>query len=161
MSLSSLLPPAIDNQYRGRVIALWIFGLLVLLKVTMSVNSIFNGRDVAQNADGLPLSSYPPAAAQTIVALFAIFGLGHLVLCALCLLVLVRYRSLVPFMFGVLLVEQLSRKLILQVLPIVRTGTPPASVINMIVLTLMVAGLGLSLWKRADVRAADSPETIR
>jgi hypothetical protein len=151
MSFSSVLPPAIDNQYRGQAIALWIFGLLVLMKIGMSVSSIFNGREVAQNADGVPLDSYSPAAAQTIVALFAIFGLAHLVLCALCLLVLVRYRSLIPFMFGVLLVEQLSRKAILQFLPIIRTGTPPASAINLAVLVLMVAGLGLSLWKRSNV----------
>ena len=150
MGFSSVLPPAIDNRYRGKTIALWVFGLLVLLKVGMSVGSIFNGRKVAQNADGVPLDSYSPAAAQTIVALFAIFGLGHLVLCALCLLVLVRYRSLIPFMFGVLLVEQLSRKLILQFLPIVRTGTPPASAINLAVLVLMLGGLGLSLWKPAN-----------
>ena len=155
---STLLPPVIDNRYGGRTSALWVFGLIILMKVAMSVNSIFNGWDVAQNADGLPLGSYPPDAAQTIVALFALFGLGHLVLCTLCILVLVRYRSLVAFMFAVLLVEHLSRKAILQFLPIVRTGAPPASAINWVVLVLMLAGLGLSLWQVAPVPTAGYPE---
>src|SRR6185436_10725568 len=119
---NQLLPRAIDNTYRGHKLALWLFVPLLLMKVAMSVNSIFNGYSVASSADGIPLDRYPPAAAQTIVALFAIFGLGHFMICLLCLLVLVRYRSMIPFMFALLLVEQLSRKLILQFIPIVRTG---------------------------------------
>ena len=33
--------------------ALWIFGLILLLRVVMSVNSIFNGHLVASSADGV------------------------------------------------------------------------------------------------------------
>ena len=146
----TLLPRVLDNRYHGQRIALWLFGLLILMKIGMSVGSIVNGRAVAQNADGLPLPSYPPGAAQTIVSLFAMFGLGHLVLCALCVLVAFRYRSLVPFMFAVLLVEHVSRKAIQRVLPIERVGNPPATAVNAVVVVLMVCGLALSLWKRRD-----------
>jgi hypothetical protein len=153
-----LLPRSIDNTYRGHKLALWLFGLVVFMKAAMSLNSIFNGYLVASSADGLPLDTYPSAAARTIVSLFAIWGLGHFMICLLCILVLVRYRGMIPFMFALLLVEHLSRRLIFQFMPIVRTGTPPASAINLVLLALMIVGLALSLWSQGNVQIQNSSE---
>lgn len=49
-----LLPQRIDNSYRGHKLALWLFGLIVLMKSAMSVNSILLGHKVATSADGIP-----------------------------------------------------------------------------------------------------------
>jgi hypothetical protein len=62
--------------------------------------------------------------------------------------VLIRYRSMVPFLFAVLLLQHLGGRLIAHYLPLVTTGEPPGSIVNLTLLTLMVVGLGLSLWKR-------------
>jgi hypothetical protein len=150
-----LLPQRVDNTYRGYKLALWLFGAVVLMKLAMSLNSISNGYVVASSADGIPLDTFPSAAAQTVVALFAIWGLAHLVICLLCILVLVRYRSMVPLMLALLLLEHLSRKLILQFLPIVRTGTPPGFFINVILLALMIVGLALSLRSQSNFRVQE------
>jgi hypothetical protein len=146
-----LLPQCVDNTYRGYKLALWLFGAVVLMKLAMSLNSIFNGYMVASSADGIPLDTFPSAAAQTVVALFAIWGLAHLMICLLCILVLVRYRSMVPLMLALLLLEHLSRKLILQFVPIVRTGTPPGFYVNLGLLTLMIVGLALSLRSQSNL----------
>ena len=146
--LNQFLPPQIDNTYRGHKLALWLFGLIVLMKVAMSVNSIFNGRVVASSADGIPLDTFTPAGAQAVVSLFAAWGLGQLMICLLCILVLVRYRAWIPFMFALLLVEHLGRRLIFWVMPIVRTGSSPGLAINLVLLALMILGLVLSLWRR-------------
>jgi hypothetical protein len=156
--LDHLLPRTIDNDYRGRKAALWLLGLLLLMKTAMGLNSILNGYKVATSADGIPLDSYPPAAARTIVALFGIWGLGHFMICLLGILVLARYRKMVPFMFALFLVEQLSRKLILQIHPIVRVGNSPASAINLALLALTVVGLALSIWRRGNVQGRNSPD---
>ena len=71
-------------------------------------------------------------------------------LCLLCVLVLVRYRAMVPFMFALLLLEHLTRKLILQIMPIDTTGAPPGYFINLGLLALMIGGLALSLWSKGD-----------
>jgi hypothetical protein len=144
--IEQLLPQRVDNTYRGYKLALWLFALVVLMKVAMSLNSIFNGYMVASSADGIPLDTFPTAATQTVVALFAIWGLAHLMICLLCILVLARYRSMVPLMLALLLLEHLSRRVILQVIPIVRTGTPPGLFVNLTLLALMIVGLALSLW---------------
>ncbi len=149
--LNRLLPRQVDNTYHGYKLALWLFALVMLMKVAMSVNSIFNGHMVASSADGIPLDTFTPASAQAVVSLFAAWGLAQLVICLLCIVVLARYRALVPFMFALLLLEHLSRRLIFLVMPIVRTGTPPGFFVNLALLALMAVGLALSL------RSHDSP----
>jgi len=149
------LPQRVDNTYRGYKLALWLFALVVVMKVAMSLNSIFNGYMVASSADGIPLDTFPSAAAGTVVALFAIWGLAHFMICLLCILVLVRYRSMVPLMLALLLLEHLSRRLILQFLPIVRTGTPPGFYVNLGLLTLMIVGLALSLRSQSSLRVKE------
>jgi hypothetical protein len=151
--LNPLLPRLADNYYRGHKAALWLFALLLLMKVSMSVNSIFNGRLVASSADGIPLDTFTAAGAQTVVALFAILGLSQLMICLLCIVVLVRYRAMVPFMLGLLLLEHLGRRLVLYFLPIPRTGTPPGFVVNLVLLSLMIVGLALSLRSRLEASA--------
>jgi hypothetical protein len=156
-----LFPRTIDNTYRGHRIALVLFGILLFLKTAMSLGSIFNGRAALTGADGVPLDTYPAAAAQTIVALFAIYALLGLLFCVLGVLALVRYRRIVPSMLALFLVEHLTRKLILRFIPIVRVGSPPAFAINLVLLGVIVAGLALSLWRRSDLQLPLSTEVSR
>jgi hypothetical protein len=158
---NQLLPQRIDNTYRGYKLALWLFALLVFIKVAISLNCIFNGYSVATSADGIPLDTFTSAGAQTVVSLFALLGNSWLMICLLCILVLARYRSMIPLMFGLLLLEHLSRKLILQFLPMVRTGTPPGFFVNLVLLAVMLVGLALSLGSQDNLQAQDSGASIR
>lgn len=146
--LDQFLPRQVDNTYRGQRLGLWILGLLVAMKLAMGLNSTFNGHEVASSADGIPLDSYGPDGARTMVAMFAIWGLGQVMLGLLGLLALVRYRALVSFLFALLLAEQVCRKAILYFLPIAKVGSPPGTVVNLVFLSLMLLGLALSLWSR-------------
>ena len=64
-------------------------------------------------------------------------------------MVLVRYRSLIPFMFALLLLEHLSRKLVLHFLPMGQTmrlgKSPGISPSPYGFLVLIIIGLALSL----------------
>jgi len=152
--LDSFLPARIDNSYRGHRIALWLFGAVVLVKLAIALASIFNGYEAASSADGIPLASYPPGAARAVVTLFALLGLLHLVIGFVCLLVLIRYRALIPFTFAILIAEYIGRRLILFVLPIEETGAGSRGlVINLVILAAMVVGLVLSLRARAGSAA--------
>ena len=142
------LPQRIDNTYRGSKIALWLFGLVVAVRITQSLLIIVNGRSIAQSADGIPLETYPAAAAQTIVAIFAISSLNRLIISLICAVALFRYRSAVPLMFVVLGLSYLSGQLILEFIPMIRVGTPPGVIVNLILFGLTIVGLVLSLWKR-------------
>ena len=150
-----LLPQRIDNNYRGYKLVLWMFGGAVLVRVGMSLVSIFNGHQVASTADAIPLDTFTPSGAQTVVSLFALLGFAQLMLCLLSLLVLVRYRAMVPLMLLLLSLELLGRRLILLFLPVVRTGTPRGLFVNLALLALMVAGLALSLRSREGLAAPE------
>jgi len=143
-----LLPRQIDNNYRGHRIALWLFGLVVLAKLAIGLGSIFNGYEAARSADGIPLDTFTPAGAQAVVTLFALLGILHVTICLLCIVVLVRYRTMIPLMFALLLLEYLCRKLILQLMPIATAGGSPGGIINLVLVALMIVGLLLSLWAR-------------
>lgn len=148
--LDQILPRPIDNTYRGHPLAVWLLVPVVLMKTGIALSTIFNGRAAAQSADGIPLDSFGAGGAQAVVALFAIWGLAQLVFSVLGVLALTRYRAMIPSLFVLLLVEHLVRKWILLVKPIARTGTPPGPYINLALVALMIVGLGLSLWRRAD-----------
>lgn len=140
-----LLPRPIDNTYRGRKVALWLFGLVVGMRTLQSLVVIFNGYSTAINADGIPLDMYPPAAAQAVVALFAQASLWRLTFCSVCALVLARYRSAVPLMFAALMLNFLAAQLLFRFVPLPRTGTPPGPYVNLAQFALTVVGLVLSL----------------
>ena len=147
-----LLPRRIDNNYRGHKLALWLLAVLVLMKGGIGLGTIFNGRSAATEADGIPLDTFGGAGADAFVSLFAAWGLSQLMFNLIGLLVLIRYRALVPFMFALLLLEHLIRKLIFLVLPIARTGTPPGFFMNLALVAVMIVGLVLSLRNRDSVQ---------
>ena len=154
--LSRLLPARIDNTYQGNKIALWIFGLIVAVRITQSVMIFVNSYSIVQSADGVPLETYPAAAAQTIVAMFALSSVNRLIIAVICVVVLVRYRRAVPLMFVVLLLTYSAGQLVGRITPIVRVGRPPGVVMNLTLLGLTILGLVLSLWKRRS-SAIDFP----
>jgi len=147
--IAQLLPRTIDNTYRGHKAALWLLGIVVLVTTAQAVNSMLNPAAVASQADGIPVASYTPAAAQAVTALFALLGLLHLIISALCIVVLVRYRALVAFVTLLLLLEYVGRRLILYAHPIPRVGTVPGPYISIGLLAAMLAALVLALWTRS------------
>ena len=151
--MSHLIPQRIDSSYRGHQLALWIFGVVASVKILQSLSVIFNGFSIAKGADGIPLETFTPAAARTVVALFALSALSRLFISLLCLLVLVRYRSAVTFMFAMQLLDYLARQLILHFVPLARTGTPPGPIVNFVLFILTIVGLALSLWTRRENQA--------
>ena len=147
------LPQRIDNSYHGHKLALWLFALVVLIKTSIGLGTILNGHNAATTADGIALDTFTPAGAQAFVSVLAIWGLAQVTIGLLCILVLARYRAMVPFMFSLLLLEHLGRKLILFVMPIARTGTQPGVVINLALVAVMIVGLVLSLRNRDNSQA--------
>lgn len=148
-----IFPPSIDNRYRGHKVALWLFGLLVSFRTLQSLMVLFDAASVARSADGIPLDTYPAASAQTIVALFALSGLYRLILLLVCVVVLLRYRSAVPFLFALLALEYAAKRLLLLFVPIASTGTPIGPLVNLVLFALTIIGLALSLWNRGTRRA--------
>ena len=144
-----LFPPQIDNRYCGLRPGPWLFALIVVLKAIIGINSIFNTRAVASGADGIPLDRLGPTAEPIVVSLFALLNVGQLVLALFGVLVLVRYRSMVPIGFLLFLFDHLTRKSV-ALLHSFETGVPsPAFSINLVMLAIMLGGFALSVMPRS------------
>jgi hypothetical protein len=147
------LPASIDNHYRGIKLALWFFWIVVIMRGLQGLALIVGGPSIVRDADGIPLESFPIAAAQSIVTVFMISGLSRLVLSLLGLLVFVRYRSAIALMFAVLALDQLGKEILLYFYPLVRVGNPIGPTINLGLLILTVVGLLLSISAKGNPTA--------
>jgi hypothetical protein len=151
--LARIFPKQFDNQYRGYLAALILFVPIVLLKLTIGINTTGLNpwvpvQRVITGADGIPLDTFSPAAQEIVVRLFASWGLTQVLLCGLCLLALVRYRALVPLLYLMLLADQLGRKglaLLHTTEAVASVGTPIGSAINLGLLAALLIGFVLSI----------------
>lgn len=144
--LSTLFPRVADNHYPGLRPGLWMFALM-LLKIAMGLNVMLNAPQVARSADGVPVDTFVAPAAAAFLFVFAAWGLGQFVLGLASLVVLLRYRSLVPLAFLCLLTEQTGRMLLRYRWPVDRTATAPGTAINVALTAIMVLGFVLSMWR--------------
>lgn len=153
--LERILPRSIDNTYRGNRVALWLFVPILVMKTGIAFGTIFNGRNAAQGADGIPLDTLGVAGAQAVIAMFAAWGLAQVVISFFGWLALFRYRAMIPLMFIVLLVEHALRRWIFYVKPIARSAGAPGLYINLALLAVMLIGLALSLTSSSAGRTPD------
>ena len=149
-ALDHLLPGRLDGAYRGHAAGLWLLGAVLFVRTGIALGCLFNGRMAAQSADGVPLDALGAAGAQAVVSLFGLWGLAQLVISAIGLLALARYRALVPLVSALLLVEHLARRALLLVRPVATAGVHPGVVVNLVLLTATAAALGFALWEQGD-----------
>lgn len=143
--LNRIFPGVFDNHYRGSKIALWLFALITLMNTAISLVAIFRPDGGAQSADGIPLDSFAPAAAQAVVGVVAFLGLANLSLCVLFIVALICYRSMIPLMYTISVIEWLAHKGIGQMKPIVRNAVTTGHYVSFTLLAITVIGLILSL----------------
>ena len=152
--LHVILPERIDNHYPGHWFALWLFYPITLMNLTIALIAIFARDGGAQSADGIPLDTYGPEAARAVIAVVAYSGLSELFLGLLFVLALFRYRAMIPLVYVLTVADYLGHKTIGFMKPIVRTGAPSGSFINLTFFALSIAGLVLSLqWKSPVVQS--------
>ena len=109
--LNRVFPQRFDNNYRGHKLALWLFIPIVLMKVGISLSSIFDTYNVVRSADGIPIDAFTPRGAEAVVSVTTLLGLSQFLLASLGVLALVRYRAMIPLMYVLLLVEYSCQKM--------------------------------------------------
>jgi len=85
-----------------------------------------------------------------IIFAFGLWGSSQLILALIQVLVSFRYRSLVPLMYLLIILEVFFRMLIGAIKPVDFAGTPPGAIGNWILLALGVMMLGWCLIMRRE-----------
>jgi hypothetical protein len=141
---SILLPAKIDNTIHGIKLSYYVFAIYAVLSTVRSVIHLLAPDGGAGSIAGLDLSV---AGADGIIFAFALWGSSQLLFAIIQLLVVLRYRSLVPLMYLMLILEVLLRQLVGMMKPVTFAHTPPGAIGNQLVLLLAMFMLVLALWQ--------------
>lgn len=146
--MNYLFPSLIDNEYKGKKIPLYFFYLLIPVTIIRSLVHIFKADGGAQSIANIPLHLYSEQASDTIVHLFSEWGLSQLLFGVLYIVVLIKYKSLIPLMYLFLLLEYSTRLLLAFYKPVVLEGYAPGGIANYFLVPLFVVMFILSLKKQ-------------
>ncbi len=138
-----LLPAQIDNTIRGTKIPFYIFTLYAIVSTVRSCIHLLSSDGGAGTIAGMDLSV---AGADGIIFAFALWGSSQLLFAMIQMLAVIRYRSLIPFMWLMLALEILLRELVGKMKPVTFAHTPPGAIGNQIILPLAVVMVVWSLW---------------
>lgn len=139
--LATLLPPVADNKIRGMKLPVYVFTVIAFISTIRSFIHLLAPDSGAGSIAGVDLS----AGASGIIFAFALWGSAQLVYSCVQLAVAFRYRSLVPFMYVLLMLETVLRELAGRMKPVVFAHKPPGAIGDYIVLPLSILMLIFSL----------------
>jgi hypothetical protein len=141
--LAALLPPKVDNTVRGPKLPVYVFTLIAIISTVRSCIHLLAPDGGAGSIAGMDL---PVPGAGGIIFAFALWGSAQLVYALIQLVVVFRYRSLVPFMWVMLILETLLRQLVAHMKPVTFSHTPPGALQNYFAVPLALLMLVLSFW---------------
>ena len=143
--LTRILPKTIENAYNGSPLAKHTFLVITMVTIVRSLIHIFAADGGAQSIATMPLDSYTPAGAAAVITMFSLWGLSQLLMGLVYVVVYLRYTSLIPAMY-VLLISEYTLRIVIGIMkPIVTGGTVPGSIGNFVLVPLCVIMLALSL----------------
>ena len=119
------------------------FMLIAIISTVRSCIHLLSPDGGAGSIAGMDLST---AGADGIVFAFALWGSSQLIYALIQLLVAFSYRSLIPLMYLLLILETLLRELVGQMKPVTFAHTPPGAIANFVILPLALVMLVLSVW---------------
>ena len=140
-----LLPSSFDNNFDGHSISLWLFGLITTVTLVRSLTHIFLPDGGAQSIATVPLDQYSSGAESSVISTFALWGLSQLLIAIVMLIAALRYRSMVPLLYSLLIVEYVGRIYIGIFKPLETLQTPPGATGSLVILGVSLVGLLLSL----------------
>jgi len=141
MIMQRILPKSADNTYSGAKTAYIFFVLISVISFARSLVHVFLPDGGASVIAGLDLT----AGSKNIVFAFGLWGISQVVYALIQMLVAFRYKSLIPLMIIILIIETLGRMMVGIIKPPILFHTPPGGFANWIMLPLAIVMLLLSL----------------
>ena len=140
--LQTLFPKKADNSISGLKITVYIFAGIVIISTIRSLIHILAPDGGAGSIAGMDLTG---TGADGIIFAFGLWGSSQLLFAGFQLLILFRYRCLIPLMYLFIIFEVLLRVLVGRLKPVSFVGTPPGALGNIILLPLALFMLFLCL----------------
>ncbi len=140
-----LFPNSIDNDYKGNKLPMYLFYLVTAFTVVRSLIHLISPDGGAQSIATIPLHLYSKEASDTIIHMFSEWGLSQLLFGLFYIVVLTRYKSLIPLMYLLLVLEYSTRLLLSFYKPFELEGQAPGGIGNYLLVPLFIVMFILSL----------------
>jgi len=135
-----VFPKQLDNSFRGNRIAVIVFALITVFTLARSCVHIFAPDGGASSIAGINTSV---EGGSNVISMFAFWGLAQLLMGLVYLAVFFRFKSLIPFMYMLIIIEYSGRVLIGMVKPLIVSHTPPGAIGDYILIPLAIMMLML------------------
>lgn len=143
--MKHLFPNSIDNDYKGNMAPMYLFYLVTAFTVVRSIIHLVSPDGGAQSIATIPLHLYSKDASDTIIHMFAEWGLSQLLFGLFYIAVLIKYKSLIPLMYLFLVLEYSTRLLLSFYKPFALEGQAPGGIGNYVLVPLFILMFILSL----------------
>lgn len=133
--LEIIFPKRADNNYKGSKVASSAFLIIALIGTVRSCIHFLAPDGGAGTIAGMDLSV---AGADGIILAFSLWGSAQLLYAIIQLVVYFRYKTLIPFMYVLIILETLMRMFIGRIKPVHFVHTPPGAYGNYVMLPLAI-----------------------
>lgn len=140
-ALRILLPKQAGNAIRGSRVPVFVFAVVAVISTIRSGIHLLAPDGGAGSIAGIDLAV---DGAEAIVFSFALWGSAQLLYALIQLIVVIRYRSLVPLMYVLLMLETGLRWFVGVTKPVTFAHTPPGAVGNWVWVVLSVLMLAVT-----------------
>ena len=130
-----VFPKQLDNSFRGNRIAVIVFALITVFTLARSCIHIFAPDGGASSIAGINTSV---EGGSNVISMFALWGLAQLLMGLVYVVVFFRYKSLIPFMYILIIIEYSGRVLIGMIKPLIVSHTPPGAIGDYILIPLAI-----------------------
>lgn len=137
-----IFPKSADNNYKGSRLAAFVFLFISTVGIVRSFIHFLAPDGGAGSIAGMDLSVQ---GAEGIIFAFSLWGSAQLLYALIQLVVYFRYKTLIPFMYILIILETLMRMLIGKIKPVQFAHTPPGGLANYIILPVAVVMLYLAI----------------
>ena len=124
---------------------MYLFYLVTAFTVIRSIIHLVSPDGGAQSIATIPLHLYSKEASDTIIHMFAEWGLSQLLFGLFYIAVLIKYKNLIPLMYLFLVLEYSTRLLLSLYKPFELEGQAPGGIGNYVLVPLFIVMFILSL----------------
>lgn len=147
MKWNKLFPRTVENKYTGHVLGLILVGFYVFKSFFAGSVHMFAPDGGAQSIASVALDQFSGGGAESVITMFAMWGMEQFVIGLIAVVILWRYRGLIPMMALVYVVEYIGRVVTpLHTPGIVTVHTPPGPAADAVLLPLALIMFFLTMY---------------
>lgn len=149
MSINNLFPKVVDNRYQGIKVAKWLLHVYVFKSIFSGSIHMFASDGGAQSIASVTLDQFSQGGAESVVTMFGLWGMEQVIIGLIGVVILWRYKSLIPLMWAAYALEYIGRGAAALYTPGLTTAnTPPGASADLVLIPLAIAMFVLSMIKK-------------